>query len=56
MGTTYTAGEYGTFQAGATQSTFDAASGYRYRFGYNVDLADMVNLGLYQRTDRGRLW
>lgn len=45
MGTTYTAGEYGTFQAGATQSTFDAASGYRYRFGYNVDVADMVNLG-----------
>ncbi|MFD4839650.1 fimbrial protein [Achromobacter sp. NPDC058515] len=45
MGTTYTAGEFGTFQAGATQSTFDAASGYRYRFGYNVDVADLVNLG-----------
>ncbi len=45
VGTTYTAGEFGTFQAGATQSTFDAANGYRYRFGYSVDLADTVTLG-----------
>ncbi|WP_313625378.1 fimbrial protein [Achromobacter sp.] len=45
VGTTYTAGEYGTFQAGATQSTFDAANGYRYRFGYSVDVADTVILG-----------
>ncbi|EHK67849.1 hypothetical protein [Achromobacter arsenitoxydans] len=45
VGTTYTAGEFGTFQAGATQSTFDSASGYRYRFGYSVDVADAVNLG-----------
>ncbi len=45
MGTTYAAGEYGTFRAGATQSTFDAASAWRYRFDYNVDVADSVNLG-----------
>lgn len=45
MGTTYSAGDYGTFQAGATQSSFDAASAWRYRFGYNVDVADAVNLG-----------
>ncbi|MBB1628090.1 fimbrial protein [Achromobacter sp. UMC71] len=45
MGTTYAAGSYGTFQAGATQSSFDAASAWRYRFGYNVDVADAVNLG-----------
>lgn len=45
VGTTYSAGEFGTFQAGATQSTFDAANGYRYRFGYSVALADTVTLG-----------
>lgn len=45
MGTTYAAGEYGTFQAGATQSTFDASNAWRYRIGYSVDVADTVNLG-----------
>ncbi len=45
MGTTYAAGDYGTFQAGATQSSFDAANAWRYRFGYSVDVADAVNLG-----------
>ncbi|WP_371321306.1 fimbrial protein [Achromobacter seleniivolatilans] len=45
MGTTYAAGDYGTFQAGATQSSFDAANAWRYRIGYNVDVADTVNLG-----------
>ncbi|MGE8660015.1 MAG: fimbrial protein [Achromobacter sp.] len=45
MGTTYAAGDYGTFQAGATQSSFDAASAWRYRVGYSVDVADAVNLG-----------
>ncbi|CAB3879643.1 fimbrial protein [Achromobacter mucicolens] len=45
VGTTYNAGEFGTFRAGATQSSFDAASGYRYRFGYSVDVADTVTLG-----------
>jgi len=45
MGTTYVAGEYGTFQAGATQSSFDAVNAWRYRFGYSVDVADTINLG-----------
>lgn len=45
MGTTYAAGEYGTFQAGATQSSFDASNAWRYRIGYSVDVADAVNLG-----------
>ncbi|MGW8307138.1 MAG: fimbrial protein [Achromobacter pulmonis] len=45
LGTTYSAGDYGTFQAGATQSSFDATNAWRYRFGYRVDVADMVNLG-----------
>lgn len=47
VGTTYAAGELGTFQAGATQSTFDAVNAWRYRFGYNVNLADdAVTLGV----------
>lgn len=45
MGTTYAAGQYGTFQAGATQSSFDASNAWRYRIGYSVDVADTVNLG-----------
>jgi hypothetical protein len=45
MGTTYAAGEYGTFQAGATQSSFDTVNAWRYRFGYSVDVADTLNLG-----------
>lgn len=45
MGTTYSAGDYGTFRAGATQSSFDAVNAWRYRFGYSVDVADTVNLG-----------
>ena len=45
MGTTYAAGDYGTFRAGATQSSFDAVNAWRYRFGYSVDVADTVNLG-----------
>lgn len=45
MGTTYAAGEYGTFQAGATQSSFDAVNAWRYRFGYNVEVANLVHLG-----------
>nr|WP_244172912.1 fimbrial protein [Bordetella genomosp. 6] len=47
VGTTYAAGELGTFQVGATQSTFDAVNAWRYRFGYNVNLADdAVTLGV----------
>ena len=45
MGTTYQAGDYGTIQAGATQSSFDAVNAWRYRFGYNVDVSENLNLG-----------
>ncbi|WP_255176073.1 fimbrial protein [Bordetella genomosp. 5] len=46
FGTTYRAGDIGTFQAGATQSTFDAVNAWRYRFGYSVNMADAVTLGV----------
>ena len=46
FGTTYRAGGIGTFQAGATQSTFDAVNAWRYRFGYSVNMADAVTLGV----------
>lgn len=45
LGTTYSAGTYGTFQVGATQSSFDAVNAWRYRFGYQVDL-DSVSVGI----------
>ena len=45
MGTTYQAGDYGTIQAGATQNSFDAVNAWRYRFGYNVDVSENLNLG-----------
>ncbi len=45
LGTTYKTAGYGTFQVGATESTFDASNAWRYRFGYSVDVADAVNLG-----------
>lgn len=46
LGTTYSAGTYGTFQVGATQSSFDAVNAWRYRFGYQVDLGDSVSVGV----------
>lgn len=45
LGTTYVAGSAGTIQVGATQSSFDAANAWRYRFGYNVELANTLKLG-----------
>ena len=45
MGTTYQAGDYGTIQAGAAKSSFDAVNAWRYRFGYNVDVSENLNLG-----------
>lgn len=54
LGTTYSAGQFGTVQAGATQSRFDAAGGWRYRLGYNVDVSDFLNLGYAnQQTGAG---
>jgi len=46
LGTTYSAGELGTFQAGVTHSRLDAVDASRYRLGYNVDVANAVKLGL----------
>lgn len=46
MGTRYNAGEVGTFEAGVTQSNFDSVNAWRYRFGYNVTMADTVKVGL----------
>lgn len=46
LGTTYSAGELGTFQAGVTHSRLDAVDASRYRLGYNVNVANDVKLGL----------
>lgn len=46
MGTRYNAGDIGTFEAGVTQSSFDSVNAWRYRFGYNVTMADTVKVGL----------
>ena len=46
LGTTYAAGDLGTFQMGATQSNFDHVNAWRYRFGYNVNLAESVSLAV----------
>ncbi|MCJ9708501.1 fimbrial protein [Bordetella hinzii] len=46
LGTRYNAGEIGTFEAGVTQSSFDSVNAWRYRFGYNVTMADAVQLGV----------
>ncbi|CAM4062308.1 fimbrial protein [Bordetella muralis] len=46
LGTTYAAGDLGTFQMGATQSSFDHVNAWRYRFGYNVNLAESVSLAV----------
>uniref|UniRef100_UPI0039EF3A3A fimbrial protein n=1 Tax=Bordetella sputigena TaxID=1416810 RepID=UPI0039EF3A3A len=45
LGTTYSMGEWGTLQGGATQSHFDTAQGRRYNLGYNVKVFDAVRLG-----------
>src|SRR5690606_10525367 len=54
LGTTYSAGALGTFQAGATHSTFDHINAWRYRFGYNVNLMESVSLAVTnEQTDAG---
>lgn len=45
LGTTYSMGQWGTLQGGATQSHFDTAQGWRYNLGYNVKVFDTVRLG-----------
>ncbi|MCD0504315.1 fimbrial protein, partial [Bordetella petrii] len=54
MGTTYSAGDLGTFQAGATQSNFDHVNAWRYRFGYNVNLWESLSLAVTnEQTEAG---
>jgi hypothetical protein len=45
LGTTYSLGQWGTLQGGATQSRLDTAEGWRYSMGYNVNVFDAVKLG-----------
>lgn len=45
LGTTYSMGEWGTLQGGATQSRFDTSQGWRYSLGYNVKVFDTLKLG-----------
>jgi len=54
VGTTYSAGEYGSVQAGVTRSLYDTVAANRYRLGYSVDVAHDVSLGLAtERTESG---
>jgi hypothetical protein len=46
LGSTYAAGDVGTFSAGASQSRFDELSGWRYRLGYTLGLTRYLNLGV----------
>ncbi|AOB30158.1 hypothetical protein AKI39_04800 [Bordetella sp. H567] len=45
LGTTYSMGQWGTVQGGATQSRFDTSEGWRYSLGYNVKVFDTLKLG-----------
>lgn len=54
LGTTYSAGQLGTFRAGVTRSEFDAVNAWRYRFGYNVNLTESVSLAVTnEQVDQG---
>ncbi len=54
LGTTYSAGEYGSVQAGITQSSYDAVGARRYRLGYSVDVIEDLKVGLItERTQNG---
>jgi len=54
LGTTYAAGDLGTFQVGATQSNFDHINAWRYRFGYNVNLTESISLAVTnEQIDEG---
>lgn len=46
IGSTYSAGEFGTFRAGATNSNFQHVNAWRYRFGYNVNLTESLSLAV----------
>jgi hypothetical protein len=53
VGTTYSLGQWGTLQGGATQSRFDTSEGWRYRLGYNVDVFDSLTLGYANELTSG---
>jgi hypothetical protein len=46
IGSTFSAGEFGTFRVGATNSHFHQSTAWRYRFGYNVNLTEDVSLAV----------
>lgn len=46
VGTTYAAGELGTFRLGVTRSEFEQAHAWRYRLGYNVNLSESVSVAV----------
>lgn len=45
VGGIYSAGQWGTVQAGATQGSLQSGAGWRYELGYNVALTDYFKLG-----------
>lgn len=45
VGSSYSLGDMGVLQAGATQSEFDAATATRTRLGYSVSLAGLLDVG-----------
>ncbi len=45
LGSTYSVGEWGTVNAGATQSRYADTESWRYRLGYKVDVWSGVTLG-----------
>ncbi|WP_454691787.1 fimbrial protein [Achromobacter aloeverae] len=45
LGSTYSIGQWGTLNAGATQSRYDEAESWRYRLGYKVDVWSGITLG-----------
>jgi hypothetical protein len=46
LGTTYAAGDIGTFRMGVTRSEFDQTDAWRYRLGYSVNLYESVSLAV----------
>ncbi|WP_370519992.1 fimbrial protein [Bordetella sp. 15P40C-2] len=46
LGTTYAAGDIGTFRLGVTRSEFDQSDAWRYRLGYSVNLSESISLAV----------
>ncbi|MFC4273731.1 fimbria/pilus outer membrane usher protein [Achromobacter aloeverae] len=45
LGSIYSIGQWGTLNAGATQSRYDETDSWRYRLGYKVDVWSGITLG-----------